>query len=101
MKRSVTNELWYKMVQSGSRLNLFIGINAIVFVVLGLLSVVEFLFTKETPLATWLTINSSVPPYLPALLYKFWTPFTYMFAHTALFHFFFNMLWLYWLGRIF
>ncbi|TQM46833.1 membrane associated rhomboid family serine protease [Arcticibacter tournemirensis] len=101
MKRSVSNELWYKMVQSGSKLNLFIGINAIVFVIIGLLTVVEFLFTRETPLANWITLYISVPPYLPALLYKFWTPFTYMFAHRELFHFFFNMLWLYWLGRIF
>lgn len=101
MKRSVSNELWYKMVQSGSRLNLFIGINAIVFIVIGLLTVVEFLFTREAPLAGLITMNISVPAYLPALLYKFWTPFTYMFAHRELFHFFFNMLWLYWLGRIF
>lgn len=101
MKRSVTSELWFKMVQSGSRLNLFIGINTIVFLILGLLAVAEFLFTRETPLANWLTVNASIPPYLPALLRKFWTPLTYMFAHRELFHFFFNMLWLYWMGRIF
>lgn len=101
MKRSVTSELWYKMVQSGSRLNLFIGINAVVFIVLGLLTAIEFLFTRQTPIANWIANNLSVPAYLPALLYKFWTPVTYMFAHRELFHFFFNMLWLYWMGRIF
>lgn len=101
MKRSVTNELWYKMVQSGSRLNLFIGINVIVFVVTSLIAVAEFLFTRETPVADMVTLSLSVPPYLPSLLKKFWTPLTYMFLHRELFHFFFNMLWLYWMGRIF
>lgn len=101
MKRSVTNELWYKMVQSGSRLNLFIGINVIVFVVTSLITVAEFLFTRETPVADMVTLSLSVPPYLPSLLKKFWTPLTYMFLHRELFHFFFNMLWLYWMGRIF
>ena len=101
MKRSISNELWYKVVQSGSRLNLFIGINAAIFVLLGLLAVAEFLFTGGAPLADWLTLQLSVPAYLPSLAEKFWTPFTYMFAHRELFHFFFNMLWLYWMGRIF
>ncbi|WP_374165654.1 rhomboid family intramembrane serine protease [Arcticibacter sp. MXS-1] len=101
MKRSISNELWYKVVQSGSRLNLFIGINAAIFVLLGLLAVAEFLFTGGAPLADWLTLQLSVPAYLPSLAGKFWTPFTYMFAHRELFHFFFNMLWLYWMGRIF
>lgn len=101
MRKSIGNELWYKMVQSGSRLNLFIGINAIVFVLIGLLNVVEFLFMRESPLAGLITSYLSVPAYLPALAGKFWTPFTYMFVHAGLFHFFFNMLWLYWLGQIF
>src|SRR5690606_31982283 len=30
----------------------------------------------------------------------FWTFITYMFLHAGFFHILFNMLWLYWLGRI-
>lgn len=89
------------MLHSGSRMNLFIGINSIVFFTLGILTTLEFLFTKGTPLSDWLTMHLSAPPFLPELLEKFWTPFTYMFSHRALFHFVFNMLGLYWFGRIF
>lgn len=30
-----------------------------------------------------------------------WTLFTYMFLHADIFHIFFNMLWLYWMGKLF
>ncbi len=35
------------------------------------------------------------------LLYHFWTPITYMFMHEGFLHLFFNMLCLYWFGKIF
>jgi membrane associated rhomboid family serine protease len=35
------------------------------------------------------------------LLHRPWTLITYMFAHYGFLHILFNMLWLYWLGRIF
>jgi membrane associated rhomboid family serine protease len=89
------------MVHSGSRLYLFIGINIIIFLILNLTRLIEFLFTKETPWADWLTIQLSMPAYLPNLVYKFWTPLTYMFTQRDFFHILFNMLWLYWMGRIF
>lgn len=37
--------------------------------------------------------------FLESLLY-FWTYFTYMFFHVGLMHILFNMLWLYWIGKI-
>jgi len=41
-------------------------------------------------------------PALPeTLLSRFWTPLTYMFVHEGLLHIAFNMLLLYWFGRIF
>ena len=41
-------------------------------------------------------------PSSPAkLLQRPWTLFTYMFAHVSLGHIFSNMLWLYFIGRIF
>lgn len=101
MNKSIGSELWYKMVHSGSRLYLFIGINVIIFVILGLTAAAEFLFTRGTPLADWLTRQLAMPAYLPNLAEKFWTPLTYMFTQREFFHFIFNMLWLYWMGRIF
>jgi membrane associated rhomboid family serine protease len=100
MKQSIFNELWNKMFHSGSKLYLFIGINAIVFLVLGLLRL-EYLFSRNFSTAEWLQLNLSVPSYPEKLLYKPWTLITYMFTHVALFHFIFNMLVLYWFGKIF
>ena len=101
MSRSIFNELKFKMFNSGSRLNLFIGINIIVFFGLGILRTIEWLFTREIAVTTWIVDQLTVPAYLPELLYKPWTLLTYMFSHTGLLHFIFNVLWLYWMGRIF
>lgn len=101
MKRSAVSELWYKVAQSGSRMNLFIGINTAIFVVIGFISVAEWLFTRNTATANLIKEYISMPAYLPELMYKFWTPMTYMFGHSGFFHFIFNMLWLYWFGQIF
>ncbi|HYK76297.1 MAG TPA: rhomboid family intramembrane serine protease [Daejeonella sp.] len=101
MNKSIFSELYFKVFQSGNRLNLFIGINVLIFLLINLLSVVEFLFNKTSHTADWLTMYISMPPYLPALAEKPWTAITYMFGHRAFFHILFNMLWLYWLGRIF
>jgi len=43
----------------------------------------------------------AVPASLHVLLYKPWTIITYMFYHEEFFHILFNMLWLYWMGKIF
>ncbi len=101
MKKSFLSELFNKMFHSGSIVNLFIGINILVFVVIRLLMVVESIFNLSHELSSLLVLNLAMPPQLPLLAYKFWTPFTYMFAHQGFFHIFFNLLWLYWMGRIF
>ncbi|WP_423148608.1 rhomboid family intramembrane serine protease [Rubrolithibacter danxiaensis] len=101
MNRSLFKELWFKMVHSGSRMNLFIGINIAVFLLIGIIHVLEVLGGNDGIISGWITAQLAMPAYLPAFLYKFWTPFTYMFTHTEFFHILFNMLWLYWMGRIF
>ena len=45
----------------------------------------------------WLAVPASVGK----LITRPWTVFTYMFLHYDLWHILFNMLWLYWFGRIF
>ncbi len=101
MSRSIFSELKGKMIDSGSRLNLFIGINIIVFLGLGILQTAEWLLTGDKAIAGWLVEQLAVPPYLPELATKPWTVLTYMFTHVNLFHCLFNLLWLYWMGRIF
>ncbi len=94
-------EIRTQVFRSGNRLNLLIGINVIVFLFLSLLGVIEMLTTRNAAITTILNDYLAVPSYLPKLLIRFWTPFTYMFMHAGFFHILFNMLWFYWLGGIF
>ncbi len=49
------------------------------------------------------TINHWIflPADLTRFIYQPWSLFTYMFVHQGIFHIFFNMLWLYFLGNLF
>ena len=49
------------------------------------------------PLDRWL----ATPADIDSLLVRPWTVITYMFFHVEIFHILFNMLWLYWFGKIF
>lgn len=98
---SLWEDIRYKVLRSGSRVNLLIGINVAVFILFGAFGILEKLTTKQTIISDMLTGLLAVPSNLSKLLIRFWTPFTYMFLHAGIFHILFNMLWLYWLGRIF
>ncbi|MFC5285087.1 rhomboid family intramembrane serine protease [Pedobacter alpinus] len=97
---NVLNELKFKIFASGSRVNLLIAINVAIFLFFSLLSVFEYLFTKQSNINNFVFNFLAVPTFLPKLLYRFWTPFTYMFLHDGFFHILFNMLWLFWMGKI-
>src|ERR1700740_3057136 len=94
-------DIQYKMLHSGSKLNLLIGVNIIVYLVVNLSGTFEnFIFGSHN--ITYLSNEYLLlPAYLPKFLHRFWTPFTYMFMHAGVFHILFNMLWLYWFGQIF
>ncbi|MFC6103787.1 rhomboid family intramembrane serine protease [Olivibacter domesticus] len=99
MKKSFLGELYYKAFQSGNKLNFFIAINTLIFLLLGILVLVDFF--ARTGIAPLLLRQLALPADLGALLYKPWTILTYMFTQQDFFHFLFNMLWLYWIGIIF
>lgn len=99
MKKSFVSELYYKAFQSGNKLNFFIAINTIIFLLLGILALVDFF--GKTGIAMLVLTQLALPADLGALLYKPWTILTYMFTQQDFFHFLFNMLWLYWIGIIF
>jgi membrane associated rhomboid family serine protease len=88
------------MFKQGSWLNLFLGINILVFVITGIIMVIEFMVHRQTFIADFINDNLAMHSYPPELLKKFWTPLTYMFGHDGFLHILFNMLWLYWIGRI-
>ena len=86
--------------KTGTVLTRLIFINIGVFVVLMAINVVFTLFLSRV-MAFDLLEFVAVPSDLSALLHRFWTPFTYMFVHERFWHILFNMLWLYWFGRMF
>ncbi|MES2064104.1 MAG: rhomboid family intramembrane serine protease [Bacteroidota bacterium] len=96
-------DIQYKLLKSDSKLSLLIGINVIVYLGINAVAVIEQLFTGfgNSVVIAYTNEYLLLPAYLPKLLYRFWTPFTYMFMHAGIFHILFNMLWLYWMGQIF
>jgi membrane associated rhomboid family serine protease len=82
----------------GSMLMRLILINIGVFVLLHVVVLCALLFNVPADdVLQWIEMPSN----LGLLLRRPWTLVTYMFAHYGLLHILFNMLWLYWLGRIF
>lgn len=86
--------------KQGEVLTKFIYINIGVFVAVRLLQVF-FSFSggpgADYPLLRWI----SVPSNPSLLLVRPWTLFTYMFVHYNFIHFIFNILVLYWFGKLF
>lgn len=82
----------------GDALVKLIYVNAGLFLVLKVAVIVLKLFNLPgLPLYSWL----AMPADPMALLHRPWTPLTYMFLHEGFFHLFFNMLCLYWFGKLF
>ncbi|MGY4535986.1 membrane associated rhomboid family serine protease [Mucilaginibacter sp. UYNi724] len=96
-------DIQYKLLKSGNKLSLLIGINVIVYLAINIFAVIEQLFRGfgNSIILSYTNEFLLLPAYLPKLAYRFWTPFTYMFMHAGVFHILFNMLWLYWMGQIF
>ncbi|MBS2210497.1 rhomboid family intramembrane serine protease [Carboxylicivirga mesophila] len=98
---SIVDEIKQSYRQGGV-LTKLIYINIGVFIAIRLLQVF-FSFSSGSgsaqyyPLLEWV----SVPADLSKLLFKPWTLISYMFVHYDFLHILFNMLYLYWFGRIF
>jgi membrane associated rhomboid family serine protease len=101
MNKNLLNELYFKAFRSGNPLYLFIGINILVFLTIGLITVAEFLFGFSNSTSDWISRQLSMPANLETLAYKPWTIITYMFLQRDVLHILFNLLWLYWMGMIF
>jgi membrane associated rhomboid family serine protease len=77
-------------------------INVVVFLVLAILMVV-FTFVSHEATFGWIWSQLSIPPTFSVFITKPWTILTYSFLHSysTIFHIVFNMLFLYWFGRLF
>jgi len=85
-------------IKNGDSLIKLIFVNSAVFVLFRIVYLFySFSNQPQFPFSAWLSLPSDPS----ALLYKPWTLVTYMFYHEGLLHFFFNVLNLYWFGKIF
>lgn len=75
-----------------------IFVNVAVFLAFSLVQIVLMLFNISiTDWLQWLEMPASLSQFLR----QPWTIITYMFMHAGVMHLLFNMLWLYWFGRLF
>lgn len=83
--------------KKGSVLTRLIYVNIGVFLFIRIMHVPFSLMNKEYPMPNWLAL----PADIDTLLTRPWTLVSYMFLHFGFFHILFNVLWLYWMGKIF
>lgn len=101
MSNSLFQDLKQKVFQSGDPSYLYIGINTIIFLVLALINVPFFLSGNGVSFDGFIDEYLAFPASLGKLPLRFYTLLTYQFFHAGFLHFLFNMLILFWMGRIF
>ena len=89
-----------RIYRSGGNETRFLIINVAVFILIGLVNLFLFLYKRENELDAFIN-QLCLPADLNSLGELFWTPLTYQFLHIDFFHILFNMLVLYWFGKIF
>ncbi len=88
--------------KSGSTLSRLILVNVGIWILISAMRVVAFLFNVEGGVfESYILDYFSLPASFDVLITRPWTLITYMFLHLDFFHILFNMLWLYWFGKIF
>lgn len=91
-----------KFFRNSSILPRLIIINVGIWVLIQVLFLIGWAFNRSDLFMEQAVLEYlALPADLSTLLVRPWTLFTYMFLHTSFFHILFNMLWLYWLGKIF
>ena len=85
--------------RSGTMLNKLIYVNLAVFVLVKLVDILMMLFNVKAgnPIVEWCMVYAG----WHNLLTHPWGVISYMFLHQGFMHILFNMLWLFWFGRIF
>lgn len=94
------------MVQMKPALSQLIVANIAVWFLLAIIQLIGFLSEPSGMRGDQIWLDSAlqwigVPASIPNLILKPWTIITYMFVHEGFWHLFFNMIWLYWFGKIF
>jgi len=89
-----------KSFRDGSNLYRLIYINIAVFILMTFVAIIGFLLNNQEIPVKALNIFA-VPSSVGSLFLRPWTLITYMFLHKDIWHILFNMLWLFWFGKIF
>lgn len=101
----MTNNWWLdfklKFFKSDSALLPYIGINTIIFILVSLFSLISFLSGQQGFVSNLVNEYVAFPASTDWWLTHFYTVISYQFFHADFFHILFNMLWLYWMGRLF
>lgn len=101
-KNNLLADLKFKVFRSGNPVFFYIGLNTIVFVAVALFGVTYFLAGNTTiRFMDYVREYFGFPSAFSKLPTRFYTILTYQFLHKDIFHVLFNMLGLFWMGRIF
>jgi len=92
-----------RFFQQGSVLSVLIICNLAIWILIQVFRVLFFLYNKpDSGIAVGYILEYlALPASVPLVIAKPWTLLTYMFLHIDFWHILFNMLWLYWFGKIF
>lgn len=91
-----------RFFRSNAVLPRLIVINALIWLGIGIMRVFAFLLdVPDASLTNTVVDYLALPANLDNLIARPWTMVTYMFLHLDFFHILFNMLWLFWFGKIF
>lgn len=85
--------------KTGSSLTRLIYINSAVFLFIKIMEMIAVL-SGNPSLANDIINYLAIPASMDLLFSRPWTIITYMFLHQKFLHFLFNMMWLYWFGKI-
>lgn len=86
---------------SRNMLNKLLAINIIVYLLINIVEVLFFLFAQQGVVENFVYQWLGVPAYLVDLVVKPWTLISYMFVHEGFWHLLGNMLWLFFMGKLF
>jgi membrane associated rhomboid family serine protease len=102
MNNNLLKDLKYKVFQSGNPAFFYIGINVLIFVAFALVNVPFFLSGNGGEMyEARIREYFGFPAEITKLPIRFYTILTYQFFHDGFLHLLFNMLWLFWMGKIF
>ncbi len=96
---SIVEEFKHAFKRPDNGLMQLLVINLVVFVVLLVLEVILTLSGFKS-LYEAILLQLMMPSNVETFITRPWTLFTYFFTHTGFFHILFNMLFLYWFGRL-